>query len=158
MKSRLQLAMNIIDQAHRDQTEKFYGTPYVEHCYRVMHRMTYKCDVTEGELLAALCHDVLEDVNENKRESYREDIRYLLGAEVLRLVEILRRDASETYRQYIERVKEDARASLIKECDLDDHLDESRVDREGTCYIMLDQNQSLRKRYEIARAVITSVW
>lgn len=161
MKTRLHHAMSIMDHAHRDQLEPYYDTPYVDHCYRVMHRLTF-LNVTEDALLAALVHDVLEDVSKELRSKFEEDILHLLGWNVHRIVVLLTRREDETYREYIERIKEedddDGEAISIKVCDIEDHLDTSRVDRDGECFIMFEKNESLRKRYEIAKAVLTSAW
>ena len=105
--------------AHRGQVDKG-GHPYVLHPLRVMLRMD-----SEMERMVAALHDLIEDT------SYTSEDLVRLGYPevVVRTVECLTRRASETYEQFITRVKQDPLARRVKIADLEDNLDLGRMSR-----------------------------
>ena len=105
--------------AHRGQGNRG-GHPYVLHPLRVMLRMD-----SEMERMVAALHDLIEDT------SYTSEDLVRLGYPevVVRAVECLTRRASETYEQFITRVKQDPLARRVKIADLEDNLDLGRMSR-----------------------------
>jgi (p)ppGpp synthase/HD superfamily hydrolase len=124
---------------HREQVDK-QGTPYVAHLERVAARIP---DDQPAVKAAAWLHDAVED------GLVIWATLDLLGIpdDVSELVGLLTRDNRKPYNDYIARIVEDRSAIAIKLADLEDNLDESR----GPI------PDSLRKRYERARALLKSV-
>lgn len=65
---RLMRAIDTAAVSHRDHVRKGSGIPYVAHLYAVMHLVSQETG-DEDVLIAALLHDVLEDVPEIYPES-----------------------------------------------------------------------------------------
>lgn len=65
---KLQKAINLASQLHANQTRKIGNLPYISHPFSVMLILL---DYTQDEniLIAALLHDILEDVNSQKYNS-----------------------------------------------------------------------------------------
>lgn len=82
MTPRLSIAINKATWAHRNQTRKGSGLPYILHPYSVM---CIASQVTGNEdiLIACLMHDVIEDVPE---EYSADEIRADFGDRVLDIV------------------------------------------------------------------------
>lgn len=59
-------------RAHKFQTRKYNGRPYVTHPARVAGRVGLLPDVTEEMVAAAYLHDVLEDTTVTREEIERE--------------------------------------------------------------------------------------
>lgn len=79
---RLLSAINVAAYAHRNHTRKGTNIPYVSHIFSVMHLASTVTD-DEDVLIAALFHDILEDVPEEYSEAQmREDF----GDRVVELV------------------------------------------------------------------------
>jgi (p)ppGpp synthase/HD superfamily hydrolase len=98
MWERYSRAMDFAKKKHEGQVRKFYGEPYVAHCYRVCHHLmeaASECDrdVPEDSIIAALLHDTLEDTDCTKEEIEKE-----FGIGVADLVVALTNDAEEIKR------------------------------------------------------------
>lgn len=89
---RMLSAINAAAYAHRNHTRKGTDIPYVSHVFGVMHLASTVTD-DEDVLIAALFHDILEDVPEEYSESQmREDF----GDRVVELVLGVTKDESIT--------------------------------------------------------------
>lgn len=125
----------IADNAHRGQTRRLHGEPYIVHPRRVADAVTL--DVTKA---VALLHDVIEDTPLTADDLLAMDVPLLVVA----YVEILTRRADESYRQYILRVIREGGPIVwaVKAADILDNLsdlpeDDSRRERYEWAYIRL---------------------
>ena len=115
--SNLGRAITIAASAHQHQLDK-NGAPYILHPIRIMLKM-------EGEekMIAAVLHDVVEDtdwtVDRLRSEGFSERI--------IKLVDLLSRRETETYDEFIERIRMDPTAVEIKLADLEDNMDLTRL-------------------------------
>ncbi len=117
---RIHQAISFASRAHEGQLRKISNTSYISHPFAVM---TISSNYTNDEdtLIAALLHDVVEDVN---KEGYAaSDIRTRFGDRVLDLVLQLSEDKSLPYQErkqeYYDRIKNlDQEALLVKTADV----------------------------------------
>jgi len=79
--TRIEEAMRFACEAHKTQTRKSDGSPYVVHPLMCAHMLTRK-GFEDDVIIAALLHDVLEDTGVAK-----ETIRAQFGNHVLEIVE-----------------------------------------------------------------------
>ena len=97
-----QKAVEFAKQYHKGQTRKFNGEPYVNHPIRVAED-TQQWDVDESTYdilyIAGILHDVMEDT-----EATYETVKVEFGADVAEVVQILTRQAGETYFDFIKRI------------------------------------------------------
>jgi (p)ppGpp synthase/HD superfamily hydrolase len=117
---KIDAALQIALDAHRDQLDK-QGMPYILHVLRV----ALMCR-TEEAMLAALCHDVLEDVAESRKAAFHNRILSELGPEIVSVVSLLTRPLTWTYEEYITRVISNPVARAVKKFDILDNLDPDR--------------------------------
>jgi guanosine-3',5'-bis(diphosphate) 3'-pyrophosphohydrolase len=116
--ARLFEALTLAAQAHRAQTRKGSGEPYVNHLIDVAAILTRVAQVTDADILiAALLHDVIEDT-----EVTAAELESKFGARVRALVEALTDDKSlprlERKRLQIEHMRSaEHDAKLIKVAD-----------------------------------------
>lgn len=118
-------AIEIAVRFHKGQKDK-NDEPYIFHTMRVM----MNCHTNEEKIVAVL-HDVLEDTQ--CTEAYLEGV--LESVELLDAVRAITRNSDENYFDYINRVKENPIARIVKIADLTDNLS-----RKGA-------SNSLRERY-----------
>lgn len=110
----LDIAIEIAVKAHHGQKDK-QGMPYILHPLRVMGNA-----VSFEDKIVAVLHDVIEDASVLAEDLILAGIDRELVDSVIALT---RNRISETYYEYIERVKKDDRACRIKVLDLKDNLD-----------------------------------
>lgn len=111
-------ALNISKEAHKGQKQKDNVTPYIEHPIFVASLVT-----SEKEKAVALLHDVIEDTNITL-----EDLKKAgLPIEVIEAVSILTKKSKSSYFDYIERVKTNPLAKVVKLADLTHNSDLSRI-------------------------------
>lgn len=91
MSEKLLRAINVAAWVHDGQVRKGTEIPYVSHAYGVMHLVSQQPAVREDVMIAALLHDVLEDVPERYNAAMMEAD---FGDEVLELVRRLTKDSS----------------------------------------------------------------
>jgi len=108
-------ALRFASAFHRDQKDK-QGEPYIQHVIRVS-------TAVDGALLktVALLHDTIED---GVSEQY---LLTMFSEEIVGLVKTLSRKPDESYNKYIDRVRENPRATAIKIADLKDNTDPARM-------------------------------
>lgn len=119
--SPLERAILLAVHAHQGQRDKA-GAPYVLHPLRVMLRMS-----SENEMIPAVLHDVLEDSDLTVMDLSNEGF----SEEALEIVECLTRREGETYEEFIERVKLNPFATMIKLADIEDNMDMRRIREPG---------------------------
>lgn len=130
---------------HRDQVDK-HGRPYIRHLERVAAAVAYDGG-SEEEIAAAWLHDCIEDDHVDL-----ELLERLLPFKVTSLIDLLTRHSDPMGRnegyahRYIPRIAGHRSAVRVKIADLRDNLDTLR-----------GLPDSLRRRYEQALAVLTSV-
>ena len=115
-------AISIAAQAHKGQKDKA-GDPYLLHPLRMMLRMN-----SEGAMMAAVLHDVVEDTGwtlEQLREEGFPD-------EVLEAVDCLTHRSGESYQEFVERVQTNPIARQVKIADLEDNMNIRRISQLGT--------------------------
>ena len=117
---KIEKAIKIASHAHRNQTRKGSGTPYVSHLFSVMIILS---EYTEDEdiLVAGLLHDLLEDTD--TKDYGVRDIENDFGKKVLAIVQ----DVSEKKNKYLDTTDEkdtwkDRKISYLK------HLSEATED------------------------------
>jgi (p)ppGpp synthase/HD superfamily hydrolase len=115
----LEKAISIALGAHKGQVDKA-GNAYILHPLRIMFRMD-----TEDEMIVAILRDVAEDTDITF--DYLRDQGF--SKTVLESLESLTRRAEESYSEYINRVGRDPIGIKIKQADLIDNMDLSRMKR-----------------------------
>jgi len=113
----LEKAISVALQAHAGARDKA-GEPYILHPLRMMLKMK-----TEATRLAAVLHDVVEDSDwtlEDLREQGFPD-------EVVAAVDHLTRRPDEPYEDFVRRAADHPIALTVKQADLEDNLDQSRI-------------------------------
>ncbi|MDJ1473741.1 hypothetical protein [Xanthocytophaga flava] len=110
-------ALQIATEVHKDQKDR-YDAPYILHVMRVMLR-----GKNEDEKIVGLLHDVVEDspktIEDLRKEGFSESI--------LEAVNCLTRPESESYEDFIQRIKTSRLAINVKLNDLEDNLDMRRL-------------------------------
>jgi len=101
--NKIEKALRIAVEAHKDQTRKGDGSPYINHPLMVAFKLQ-KYNFPDEVIAAALTHDVLEDTDYTE-----EKLREELGDEVLEIVKAVTNDDSlvweEKKKEYIESVR-----------------------------------------------------
>jgi (p)ppGpp synthase/HD superfamily hydrolase len=118
----LETALELAMAAHRGQSD-LGGQPYILHSIRVMAKVARQ-HAGRLALIVALLHDVFEDGSsdiESLRSAGFDD------AVMIALDALTRGSGSETYVQYIDRVKRNKIACLVKLADLEDNMDATRL-------------------------------
>ena len=111
-------AMKLCFEAHKDQVDKS-GMPYVFHPFHLAEQMT-----DEETTIVALLHDVVEDT-----EYSLEDLKGLgFSKDVLDAIVLMTHDESVPYMEYVEQIKKNRIASIVKRADLMHNSDLSRLD------------------------------
>jgi (p)ppGpp synthase/HD superfamily hydrolase len=114
----LERALEIAADAYADQTDKA-GEPYVLHPIRLMQQMD-----TTDERIVALLHDVLEDSDWELTDLRDEGF----SARVVDAVDNLTKPADADYDAYVDNLAADSLAATVKQADLEDNLDLTRLD------------------------------
>ncbi len=124
-------ALRMAADAHKGQTRKWTGRPYIYHPVRVATQAR-EYGMSDDAVLAALLHDTLEDTNLRP-----EAIQMALGSRVLELVEELtnpskkhpnlrRAERKQMDREHLAKASQEAR--LLKLIDRTDNLREMSVE------------------------------
>ena len=132
-------ALELATRVHDGQKDKA-GRPYIGHPVEISRRVK-----GSGVKIVALLHDTIEDAADPKGVS--KEIRELFGPGIWKSVDLLTRRKTDTYMEYIEKIKKssDKWAMQVKLADIEDHLDKKA-----------SISSSLVKRYEKAKALLLS--
>lgn len=134
MQQLFEKAIMIATKVHAGQKDKA-GAPYLLHVLRVMMSVE-KMD----ERIVALLHDVVEDSETTIEELANEGF----SKKILRAVELLTKTEHKTYEDYIQEIKKNELARVVKSADLKDNMNISRLKT-------LTENDKLRiKKYKAA--------
>lgn len=111
-------ALKLCFEAHKNQTDKS-GMPYVFHPFHLAESMTDEYTTT-----VALLHDVVEDteytLSDLKKMGFPERVTDALA--------LLTHDKSVPYMEYVEKIKKNPVARIVKLADLTHNSDLSRLD------------------------------
>lgn len=131
-------AMEIACKAHHKQKDKG-GFPYINHPFHIAEEMQ-----DEITTCVALLHDVIEDSNITLNELSKD-----FPSEVINAVELLTHKEKDLYSEYIQKIKTNETARIVKLADLKHNLDQSRC---------LDHslNSELMEKYLMAYTVLKS--
>lgn len=110
-------ALEIATEAHSGQFDKA-GEDYIQHPLYVASLVS-----TEKEKAVALLHDVIEDSSITKEDLLLSGI----DPEVVEAVLVLTKQPSDSYQSYLERVKGNELARIVKLADLTHNSDLSRL-------------------------------
>ena len=113
----LELALSIATEAHRGQFDKA-GVDYIEHPLYVASQVC-----TEDEKAVALLHDVIEDSPFTAKELLLAG----LPETVVTAVQVLTKKKEQDYQTYLETVKKNPLARVVKLADLKHNSDLSRL-------------------------------
>ena len=113
----LELALSIATEAHNGQFDKA-GVDYIEHPIYVASQVD-----TEEEKAVALLHDVIED----SPVSAEELLQAGLPETVVTAVQVLTKKKEQDYQTYLETVKKNPLARVVKLADLKHNSDLSRL-------------------------------
>ena len=142
----IEAAVRIANQAHAGQLDKI-GRPYMGHLERVAS-MVQRSGGTWVQVAAAWLHDSIEDTSVSA-----DELRRQLPGVVVRIVEAMTHPKGEPNVDYWARVKSEPSAVLVKQCDVYDNLDPSRM-----CYLDELTQVRLRAKYaEAIKALVSSV-
>jgi len=115
-------ASKIIEIAFEGKVDKA-GMPYINHLWRVSEKArNYLWGNKELEVVAIL-HDLLEDCPEWTKDKLLEEF----PNSVVKAVECLTHLDNESYEEYINRVLTNEMAIIVKQFDLEDNLDITRL-------------------------------
>lgn len=110
--------MKLCFYAHKDQVDKS-GMLYVFHPFHLAEQMP-----DEETTVAALLHDVVEDTDYTIR-----DLRSLVFPDiVLYAISLMTHDKAVPYMEYVEKIKKNRIAAVVKCADLIHNSDLSRLD------------------------------
>ena len=113
----IDIALAIAKKAHAGQVDKA-GVDYIQHPLYVASQVK-----TEQEKAVALLHDVLEDSDITAADL----LAYGLSNEVVTAVQTLTKKKRQSYQDYLEKVKSNNLARVVKLADLKHNSDLSRL-------------------------------
>lgn len=114
-------AIKVMFEAHKNQVDK-NGMPYVFHPFHLAEQMT-----DEASTVVALLHDVIEDT-----DCTLEDLKNMgFSNEVCDALSFLTHDEGVPYGEYVEKIKQNKLATIVKLADLKHNSDLSRLDYVG---------------------------
>lgn len=103
---------------HVNQVDKA-GKPYIRHLQAVVNNLV---EPTEDMVAVAWLHDSVEDT-----ETTFDDLTYYFGSSVAQAVDAITKRNGELYADYLNRVKANPIARLVKIADLSHNMDLSRL-------------------------------
>lgn len=140
MQQLFERAIMIATKAHAGQKDKA-GAPYLLHVLRVMLRVD-----SMDEKIVALLHDVVEDSEITIEELANEGF----SKKILKAVELLTKTENKPYEDYIQEIKKNELARVVKLADLKDNMNTSRLKT-------LKENVKLRiKKYKAAYKILNA--
>ena len=131
-------AMEIACKAHHKQKDKG-GFPYIHHPLHIAEEMQ-----DEITTCIALLHDVIEDSNITLSELSKD-----FPPEVINAVEVLTHKEKDLYLEYIQKIKTNETARIVKLADLKHNLDQSRC-------LDYSLNSELMEKYLMAYTILKS--
>ena len=123
------LAESIASHAHNGQFRRDGVTPYINHPRAVVELLKDHF-YNDHIIAAAWLHDVLEDTPMTAQEL----LKLGMGSEVVYLVKLLTKDPDDDYLAYLQRIKSNRNARLIKIADMLSNLCDSPSRNQKTRY------------------------
>ncbi|MFT8562738.1 HD domain-containing protein [Liquorilactobacillus nagelii] len=117
-----EMALKIAIKYHEGQVD-LGGNPYIDHLITVAEFVKKNTNSNTDEVVAvAYLHDILEDTLCTETDLYR-----IFPKRVVEAVIDLTRKRNETYHDYLERLKPNEMARIVKLADLNNNKDISRI-------------------------------
>ena len=138
----LSMAIDIATRAHRGVNDK-QGKPYILHPIAVMTAVE---QYGEDHMVVAILHDVIEDTNwtcQNLKE-------YGISEENVFSIFSITKQSNENYLMYLQRVKEDNVARIVKLADITHNSSLDRII--GTTAKDTDRTTKYRRAYQYLKA------
>lgn len=132
-------AMLIAYNAHSGQYDKA-GYPYICHPMHVAESMT-----DEDTCVAALLHDVVEDTHVTIEDLHAAGFT----EKQIEAVDLLTHRSTESYDEYVRRIKDNRIAKAVKLADLEHNSDITRLDHANQ-----NEIKRLQEKYEKAKAIL----
>ena len=132
-------AMQIAYQAHHGQVDKS-GLPYIFHPYHLAEQME-----DEYTTCIALLHDVMEDTDVTRAELAAE-----FPAEIMEALDLLTHENGVPYIEYVEKIKSNPLARIVKLADLAHNTDKTRLP-EGDPSALRRWEEKYRRAFEILK-------
>lgn len=120
MSKELSIAYGVVATAFSGKFDKG-GRPYFEHCLAVMNGLP--TGLPERVYIAALCHDIIEDIKDGRDLLLRAGI----SVDAVVLVDLVSKVKGESYKQYKDKVMSNEYSMLIKKSDLTHNSDIRRL-------------------------------
>ena len=112
-------ALKLCFEAHKEQVDKS-GMPYVFHPFHLAEQMK-----DEDTTIVALLHDLIEDT-----QYTLDDLKAMgFSKNVIEAIAAMTHGKDLSYMEYIENIKQDPIASVVKKVDLLHNSDLSRLDK-----------------------------
>lgn len=120
------VAERVARSAHASQKDKS-GEPYIDHLERVARTASAAAPETMRDIVRAVAwlHDSVEDTTVSIEALRSEGLPEV----VLEAVEVMTRREDESLEEYIERVRFNPIARIVKAADIDDNMSPSRLTR-----------------------------
>ena len=144
MTSIIEEAITLASTYHAGQVDKA-GRPYLGHCERVAE-MVNRAGGNEYQVAAAWLHDIIEDT-----AMTREALEKLMPLVVVNIVVVMTHEDGVSNEDYWARIPRITGAKLVKQCDIYDNLDPTRL-----CYLEEATQDRLRRKYGRALQVISA--
>ena len=122
------------------------GNPYFGHIERVAQAVK-AAGGSETQVVAADLHDVIEDTDTTSAELLDAGV----SGDALTLIAILTRHDEVSYEDYLQLIRSNPDALLIKQCDMADNMAPAR-----TALLDDETRERLRLKYEKALAFLTA--
>ena len=143
MIDKIQQAKELAFKIHANQTDKA-GAPYTLHLETVASKLTEQGE-NEDVIVVGWLHDSVEDTDITVGE-----IRDLFGDDISTAVDAITKRKNEPYQDYLQRVKTNEIARIVKLADLAHNMDLSRL-----CNIT-DKDLKRLEKYKQAKAFLLS--
>lgn len=143
MIDKIQQAKELAFKIHANQTDKA-GAPYTLHLETVASKLTEQGE-NEDVIVVGWLHDSVEDTDITIGE-----IRDLFGDDISTAVDAITKRKNEPYQDYLQRVKTNEIARIVKLADLAHNMDLSRL-----CNIT-DKDLKRLEKYKQAKAFLLS--
>ncbi len=138
----MERAEQLAEAMHEGQYDKV-GEPYIKHIRAVADKVK-----TYDQKTVAYLHDIVEDTSMDL-----ENLRMLgFTEEIIQAVDAITRREDEDYFDFIDRVKENELARVVKLADLEHNMDDSRM--ENVSESLRKHYQSLKKKYQKAMKIL----
>ncbi|MCK9597011.1 HD domain-containing protein [Candidatus Pacearchaeota archaeon] len=135
----LEKSIKLAVDKHCGQVDRS-GSPYILHCLRVMNNVPQRVDI----MIAAVLHDIVEDTNISFYDLWKMEI----DDNILLIIDLLTRQKTIEYFDYIERLKNNEMACAIKLADIEDNINLLRLN------VITDADKSLVDRYHKAYSIL----